>query len=30
MQGIFTLIGTSYKLVTVDGRATSCAKPLGV
>jgi hypothetical protein len=30
MQGIFNLIGTSYKLVTVDGRATSCAKPLGV
>jgi hypothetical protein len=30
MQGIFNFIGTSYKLVTVDGRATSCASPLGV
>jgi hypothetical protein len=27
MQGIFNLIGSSYKLVTVDGRATNCAKP---
>jgi hypothetical protein len=30
MQGIFNLIGTAYKLVTVDGRAASCANPLGV
>jgi hypothetical protein len=30
MQGIFNLIGTTYKLVTVDGRSTSCANPLGV
>ena len=30
MQGIFNLIGSSYKLVTVDGRATSCANPLGI
>jgi hypothetical protein len=30
MQGIFNLIGTSYKLVTVDGRAASCANPLGL
>jgi hypothetical protein len=30
MQGIFNLIGTGYKLVTVDGRATSCANPLGI
>jgi hypothetical protein len=30
MQQIFNLIGSSYKLVTVDGRAASCAKPLGV
>jgi hypothetical protein len=29
MQGIFNLIGTSYKLVTVDGRAVSCTNPLG-
>jgi hypothetical protein len=29
MQGIFNLIGTTYKLVTVDGRAASCANPLG-
>jgi hypothetical protein len=27
MQGIFSLIGSSYKLVTVDGRAVNCAKP---
>ena len=30
MQGIFNLIGTGYKLVTADGRQTSCASPLGV
>jgi hypothetical protein len=30
MQGIFNLIGSSYKLVTVDGRAASCASPLGI
>ena len=30
MQGIFNLIGSSYKLVTVDGRAASCANPLGI
>jgi hypothetical protein len=30
MQGIFNLIGTTYKLVTVDGRAASCASPLGI
>jgi hypothetical protein len=30
MYEIFKLIGTSYKLVTVDGRAANCASPLGV
>jgi hypothetical protein len=30
MQGIFNLIGMSYKLVTVDGRAASCDNPLGI
>jgi hypothetical protein len=30
MQGIFNLIGSNYKLVTVDGRAASCANPLGI
>ena len=30
MQGIFNFIGSTYKLVTVDGRAASCAQPLGV
>jgi hypothetical protein len=30
MDGIFSIIGTSYKLVTVDGRKASCASPLGV
>ena len=30
MGGIFGLIGTSYKLVTVDGRQASCASPLGL
>jgi hypothetical protein len=30
MQGIFNLIGTNYKLVTLDGRAASCASPLGI
>lgn len=30
MGGIFSLIGTSYKLVTVDGRTADCANPLGL
>jgi hypothetical protein len=30
MQGIFNLIGSTYELVTLDGRATSCANPLGL
>ncbi len=30
MGGIFNLIGSSYKLVTVDGRRASCASPLGL
>jgi hypothetical protein len=30
MQGIFNLIGTTYQLVTVDGRRVSCANPLGL
>jgi hypothetical protein len=30
MGGIFSLIGANYKLVTVDGRAASCANPLGL
>jgi hypothetical protein len=30
MGGIFSLIGSSYKLVTVDGRKANCASPLGV
>jgi hypothetical protein len=30
MKQIFSLIGSTYKLVTVDGRATSCANPLGI
>ncbi len=30
MGGIFGLIGSTYKLVTVDGRAASCAKPIGL
>jgi hypothetical protein len=30
MQGIFNLIGSGYKLVTVDGRQTSCANPVGI
>lgn len=30
MQGIFNLIGSSYRLVTVDGRQASCANPLGL
>ena len=30
MDGIFRIIGTTYKLVTVDGRQASCAKPLGI
>jgi hypothetical protein len=30
MQGIFNLIGTTYKVVTVDGRQASCANPLGI
>jgi hypothetical protein len=30
MGGIFGLIGTSYSLVTVDGRRATCANPLGL
>jgi hypothetical protein len=30
MGGIFSLIGSAYNLVTVDGRAANCAKPLGI
>jgi hypothetical protein len=30
MQGIFNLLGSSYKLVTVDRRRANCASPLGV
>ncbi len=30
MGGIFGLIGTGYRLVTVDGRQASCANPLGL
>jgi hypothetical protein len=30
MGGILGLIGTAYKVVTVDGRAANCAKPLGI
>jgi hypothetical protein len=30
MGEIFNLIGSGYKLVTVDGRAASCANPLGL
>jgi hypothetical protein len=30
MQGIFNLIGSTYQLVTVDGRRASCANPLGL
>jgi hypothetical protein len=30
MQGIFNLIGSSYKVVTVDGRRADCANPLGI
>jgi hypothetical protein len=30
MGGIFSLIGSSYSLVTVDGRAANCANPLGL
>src|SRR5439155_14904408 len=30
MSKIFTLIGSSYQLVTVDGRTVSCANPLGL
>jgi hypothetical protein len=30
MAGIFSLIGPSYKLVTVDGRQADCANPLGL
>ena len=30
MTEIFNLIGSSYKLVTVDGRRASCANPLGI
>jgi hypothetical protein len=30
MKQIFNLIGSSYQLVTVDGRRASCANPLGL
>jgi hypothetical protein len=30
MAGIFSLIGPSYKLVTLDGRQADCANPLGL
>jgi hypothetical protein len=30
MAGIFNLIGSSYSLVTVDGRRVSCAGPIGI
>jgi hypothetical protein len=30
MGGIFGLIGTSYGLVTVEGRRATCANPLGL
>jgi hypothetical protein len=30
MTQIFSLIGSTYKLVTVDGRRASCANPLGL
>jgi hypothetical protein len=30
MSEIFALIGSSYRLVTVDGRTVSCANPLGL
>jgi hypothetical protein len=30
MGGIFSLIGPTYKLVTVDGRKSDCANPLGL
>ncbi len=30
MGGIFNLIGSSYKVVTVDGRRADCANPLGL
>jgi hypothetical protein len=30
MTQIFNLIGSTYKLVTVDGRRASCANPLGI
>src|SRR5947208_4483804 len=30
MQGIVSLIGPSYKVVTVDGRRADCANPLGI
>jgi hypothetical protein len=30
MSEIFALIGSSYSLVTVDGRKASCANPLGL
>ncbi len=30
MQGIFNFIGSSYRLVTVDGRQATCTKPLGL
>jgi hypothetical protein len=30
MGGILGLIGSSYSVVTVDGRSANCAKPLGI
>ena len=30
MGGILGLLGSAYKVVTVDGRAANCAKPLGI
>jgi hypothetical protein len=30
MDGIFNIIGTGYKVVTVDGRKADCAHPLGI
>ena len=30
MNEIFRLIGSSYKLVTLDGRKADCAHPLGI
>ena len=30
LGGIFGLVGTSYSLVTADGRKANCANPLGL